>query len=542
MDIHKISPIATTIGTAFILAVLIFPYKAKAIGVGEAVLHSERSAPLHIRIALIPEQNEHVENSCLSLAEPDPLQQDTGLFLTEANLSVISEENQQYVDIRSQQPSSYIYTKLRLKIKCPGVLGLIKTITIPMPQPVSNTHGHPLLNFQLTGKNTTEGLALLLEQQKQQVASLEDMQQKIKLLEDELKGIKLQLMQARTKPPNTAGNTQENGFNPIAAINRWGKQEGILVAIVAIALTSLALWLGLRYFTRKNLPAKNISEQLPSPARIATDKTSALPLANTQLSQASIAVTATTPPLSFSLERINEETTYDNSMLEEASLYAANGRMEKAVEILKEVIGRAPSKEDAWKLLLSIYSALGDPTKFENTARNFLKYHKGSPSWSGIQVLGRTLARDNPLYTSNDSHISASPLLPNTFTHRPIGDILVEMGALSKQEVLKYLDEFDPRQHCRFGGYLVARKAITLDQLDLALLRQQNTGNVEPKQTGLPSLQDVEKLLDEFDPKQHGSVIKFLASRDVALPEQLSQYLLQQKSASQQQKNLGTVI
>jgi len=98
---------------------------------------------------------------------------------------------------------------------------------------------------------------------------------------------------------------------------------------------------------------------------------------------------------------------------------------------------------------------------------------------------------------------------------------------LSKREILKYLDDFDPQKHGRFGGYLVARKAITIAQLDQALLQQHGV-HAEAKAGDLPSLQEIENFLASFDPKQHGSVAKFMASHNVT-PEQLGQ-LLQQPS------------
>lgn len=227
-------------------------------------------------------------------------------------------------------------------------------------------------------------------------------------------------------------------------------------------------------------------------------------------------------------------------MLEEAGLYAANGRMDKGAEILWEIIERNPLKIDAWTLLLSVYSALCKVAEFEKTAREFLKYHKNSHAWSGIQVLGRTLDRDNPLYTDRNSQIAASPLLPDALNlHRPIGDILIEMGILSKREIMKYLDDFDPKQHGRFGGYLVARKVISIAQLDQALLQQQGV-RAEAKCGDLPSLQEIEKFLVDFDPKRHGSVSKFLASRNVVTPEQLGRLLQQSSSRSTPTKNRTT--
>jgi hypothetical protein len=125
-------------------------------------------------------------------------------------------------------------------------------------------------------------------------------------------------------------------------------------------------------------------------------------------------------------------------------------------------------------LLLSVYSSLAKAEEFENAAREFLKHNKESPSWSSIQALGRTFDENSPLYVDDESAISVSPAMSDTEIHRrPVGDILLETGVLSEQYLQKYLKDFNPEKDGRFGGYLVKRKAITLSQLDKALLQQQ---------------------------------------------------------------------
>ena len=72
----------------------------------------------------------------------------------------------------------------------------------------------------------------------------------------------------------------------------------------------------------------------------------------------------------------------------------------------------------------------------------------------------------------NDSSIS--PALQDTTAPRPpIGDILLETGALNEGVLQSCLDAFDPEKHGRFGGYLLTYKVITLEQLNQALLLQQ---------------------------------------------------------------------
>jgi hypothetical protein len=407
-----------------------------------------------------------------------------------------------------------------------------------------------------TGKVSDEEIALLLEQQKLLVPSFLAMQQKLKLLQDELDAVKLQLAQLSANSSQAAASTPlattgSRGAipQPVIGANQVTMQQDSpnlqtkLFAALGGVLSILALWLGSRYYIkRKSLHRTNGQQNigtilktendaatgaglrvLPAtqqPAQIHSGQTPPTPLPT----MTSTARNAAYPP-SPSPKKSDTSVSEDDSMMEEAGLYAANGRMDKAAGILQEIIKRNPAKIEAWVLLLSVYSALCKVADFESTAQKFLKHHQASPSWSGIQVLGRTLDHDNPLYTDRNGPISASPFLPDTFTsHRPIGDILIEAGILSKREIQKYLDDFDPKQHGRFGGYLVTRRAITIAQLDQALLQQQGV-NAEAKPGDLPSLQDIEGLLAEFDPKHHGSVSKFLASRNIASPEQLGQLL-----------------
>lgn len=413
-------------------------------------------------------------------------------------------------------------------------------------------------------KVSDEEIALLLEQQKLLVPSFLDMQQKIKLLHDELDAVKLQLVQLGVSPSNAAApmllataGTQKKSLTPVIAVNQMTLPQDSpypqneLIAALAGMLFILTLWLVSRYYIK--IKSRNqTSWQQDAAPKICVSPTTKQPaqVDGGQAQPAALPPKASTARnAAFSSahphKKIGKKVSEDDSMLEEAGLYAANGRMDKAAGILQEIIKRNPAKIDAWTLLLSVYSALCKVPDFESTAREFLKHHKTSPSWSGIKVLGRTLDRDNPLYADQGSHISAAPLLPDTLKwHRPIGDILIEMGVLPKREILKYLDDFDPKQHGRFGGYLVARKAISIAQLDQALLQQQGV-NAEAKPGDLPSLQDIEKFLVDFDPKQHGSVSKFLASHNIVTPEQLGQLLRQTSNQGVAAKNLradGTTI
>jgi len=141
-------------------------------------------------------------------------------------------------------------------------------------------------------------------------------------------------------------------------------------------------------------------------------------------------------------------------------------------------------------------------------------------------------APQKTLYADRDKHVSASPVAPDTpDLHHPLGELLVERGVLSKLEVSKYLANFNQKKQGHFGEYLVARNAITLAQLELALLQQQEVRS-EMENSALPSLQDIENFLADFEPDRHVSVSKFMVLRNAVTPEQLSHILHRQSSSA----------
>jgi hypothetical protein len=183
-----------------------------------------------------------------------------------------------------------------------------------------------------------------------------------------------------------------------------------------------------------------------------------------------LAEPATTQSATFSKTEKEEEA----GVLEEAELYAVHGHPDKAIGILKEFVAQHPERENAWVLLLSIYSSREQTEEFDSAARKFLQHHKDSRAWRTIQAQGRTLDKMNPLYIDENELSSSAPTLASRAqpTHRPIGDILIELGHLSLQDMKNCLQDFDPKRHGRFGNYLVTRKQISHAQLNEALLSQ----------------------------------------------------------------------
>lgn len=128
MGIKKLILIPCTI-SSFIIA-LTFPCVAEAVSIGGVVLQSRLGERLLARIELMAGSGERIDDSCLSLAAPDPPEDDTGVYLTQANLSLKTEGKQQYVVISSRKPFNDAFAKLRLQVKCSGMGTIIKTLII----------------------------------------------------------------------------------------------------------------------------------------------------------------------------------------------------------------------------------------------------------------------------------------------------------------------------------------------------------------------------------------------------------------------------
>ena len=578
MDVRKLLLTPHTI-MAFAMAVaLSFPCVVEAVSIGELVLQSRPGEPLLARVDLMVESNERIEESCLSLASPDPLREDITGFLTEANLSLKIEGARQYVGISSRKPFDDALARLRLQVKCPGMRSVTRTLTLPSSATTAADRRSASITPEIfaepidgsrSEKNGAEERALLLAQQKLLEAKLLGVQRQAIQLQDDLGEIKLQMTQLGVSLSTVApsANAPLSALVPSApAVATAGTQKIPAIAVKQAVVqqenanlqnglfAGLGLALAMLYGRVKSRvgsksqqgthpvlkPAANafapIKIALPGAKQSPHARVAAAPAVVAPPKASAFRDVAALPPLPP--QKAAKEVSEEDLMLEEAGLYAAHNHPAKAVEILQEIIQRRPSNVGAWPLLLSIYSSLANAAEFEKTAREFLKHHKDSPSWGGIQALGRTLDKNNPLYVDNNSHISASPLLPvAAHLAQPVGDILMRRGELSPKDLHNYLDDFDPKKHGRFGGYLVAHKAITLAQLDHALLQQQGV-NAEVQPDAMPLLRDIENFLADFDPKRDGSVGEFLASRNAVTPAQLSQALQRQSSQAVAAKKL----
>lgn len=371
------------------------------------------------------------------------------------------------------------------------------------------------------GKLSTEERELLLARQKlldadDQMASFLSMQNQIKQLQDELGDIKLKLAQLGPTSP-AAGLNLEDG----KLLSANSKLEKIGLFAGGLVLAVLALLLGLRYYNRSHSQRmneeswKSVIDESASISDQATSPTIVPPLPDT-LAIEPVNIKKPAPPAPASTEKrgktpsqeatssqtkSQEDLSEADAIIEEAELYSNYGHPDRAALMLEELVREHPEKVEAWELLLSILCSQQMTAKFEQVAHDFVRQNNGSASWKKIQGMGRMLDRDNPFYADDNAAIGVSTTPAQTQLskrRRLIGNILVESGMVSKHDMATYLEYFDPKRDGRIGEYLISRKAITQEQLETALLIQQNGGSAETSPT---ADQNIETFLPDFTPQ-----------------------------------------
>ena len=245
-----------------------------------------------------------------------------------------------------------------------------------------------------------------------------------------------------------------------------------------------------------------------------------------------------------------------DSMIEEAELFAIHGHQYKAIEILNDIILKYPAEVDAWLLLLSIYRNKKSAAQFESVARRFLGNNGSDGAWKTVQEAGRSIEPDNELYFDPDSAITENLnqiIMPK---RRLLGDFLIEMNAISAEDLESCLAHFDSLRDGRLGDFLVSLGLIEQRQLEEALLQQGKKASNEqaayPKhevnspenalkprsisdvliEMGVLTEQDLEQILANFDPKLHGHCGSYLVSCGAITKEQLHAALLLQLSGA----------
>ncbi len=248
-----------------------------------------------------------------------------------------------------------------------------------------------------------------------------------------------------------------------------------------------------------------------------------------------------------------------DSMIEEAELFAIHGHQYKAIEILNDIVLKYPNKVESWLLLLSIFRNKKNARQFESIAKKFLDTLGSNDAWKGIQEAGRSIDPANPLYfDTNSTHVANAEQSIKPNKRRLLGDILIDIKAISVGDLVSSIAHFDHLRDGRLGDYLIALGLIKQGQLDDALQQQgKGVANELPSyqvqfdvheplaqaskprfigdvlvQMGVLTEQDLEHVLANFEPKLHGHCGSYLVSCGIITNEQFHTALLQQLSGA----------
>jgi hypothetical protein len=300
------------------------------------------------------------------------------------------------------------------------------------------------------------------------------MQYQMKLMSEEIKLIRQKL--ASQEIAKVAAKKAET----LISSDTWGALLKALAGLVAIGLAGFGVLYYRKMWAHRPKSVKVEAETIPTLVKSVGESTMSIvhPAGSRQFQ----AIRALQDDADAQLQQSSGEeilSKEEQTVLEEAELYAVYGHSDKAIRILLEFLVKFPKSEHTWMLLLSVYSSNEQISEFENASQKFLSHNDNSPYWKTIQALGRTLDRDNVLYHSENTEKTALWLPSNTTKKRLIGKILIELGYLSSQDMANCLGEFDSKQHGRFGSYLLMRRMINHTQLNEALLLQQSDDGYE---------------------------------------------------------------
>ena len=104
-------------------------------------------------------------------------------------------------------------------------------------------------------------------------------------------------------------------------------------------------------------------------------------------------------------------TTDEVDPLAEADLYAAYGRVEQAIEVLRSAIRANPERVEFKVKLLEVLAQQGDAAAFETLAKEVSGLvETRSAEWTTIAKFGRSLNPNNPLFGKGDSPASGAAL------------------------------------------------------------------------------------------------------------------------------------
>jgi hypothetical protein len=405
---------------------------------------------------------------------------------------------------------------------------------VSQPRVARRTHSNNLGSFQLKisgepldasriGKISPEERTFLLGSQKlldsdDQMASILTLQNQVKQLQDDIGDMRAKLAQLGGAPAHIKASNDVAANAPIEAVTELAASApiaaGASVAVAAsqpvavqkpvatkpldwrtwawqlglLALAILGVTWGMRRYASKKSAAAQMqlrpqimpaqANETAAPLRVIE---SISPVNTTPTSANKNTTNKPDPTIRTAIFNAHEAASSpESALIEEANLYVAFNHPLRATKILQELVAEHPRMVEAWLLLFGILSSLSMESAFEENARTFLRHNPDDANaWETIQVLGRTLNINHPLYRTS------SPMLPEEVLERrpPLGDALIDLDIVLPENMHYCLADFNKENHGRFGAYLVTQKVITHAQLTQALIHQDTLANQSEKPT-----------------------------------------------------------
>lgn len=335
----------------------------------------------------------------------------------------------------------------------------------------------------------------ILAQQRQldqddQTAKFLALQNQVVQLQEELKLMRLQMAQgiapvAQSAPPAvppqpvSAPAVRPKPATPAAPAPAAEPTSDLPVNLALALGAILLLLLGLRQYNKRlksQWTGENIvlddSEITPAPVSLAPAQPAAINKIAEELPREAPALAATMlapEPVAPAQPVFSTEPQQESDwVIEEAELYAVHGHPELAIQILERLLDQSSDKPQAWLLLLSILSSMERREEFEEAARRFAAIDTSHTYWKEVQALGQRIDKDNPLYFGEVTEVH-EPVPLNKANRRPLGAILLHTGALTEENLMDVLAQFNPNRDGRIGAFLIKLGLINNEQLEEAL-------------------------------------------------------------------------
>jgi len=519
---------------------LAVPNLTHGIGIGEITLESHLGEPVQARIPLLLGTSESIEEDCLALGAPDIDPATHDQYLTQARLSLQKEGGATYVIVRGSQPLHSAYAKLLLQVSCPGQgsisrgfillpgidvtlhpdlpaeAPLIQNPLTPSASDTAATAGAPAKTestpptrrrssltvrpvenasppavakksyrsseFVLrlssdvdeTGAQAPSTRPATTSQvnQDDQTAHILALQHQVKQLQDELNALR---EGGSASAPVAATPTPKPA--PVTAAPAVANDDELMGSLAYAAVAILGLLLVLMLYKRRqqpHAPMDKVEEEVglfdaPEAAAPGQNEPTAAPAPD----HGPQTPPAPTAPASSAPAAEAQESDW---VIEEAELYAVHGHPDLAIQILEKLLDQSPNKPQAWLLLLSILSSLERKEDFESAARRFAGTGESRTLWKEVQALGQRIDKDNPLYFG-DVQPTHEPVQLRHSNRRPLGAILLDIGAVTEEVLMGVLAQFNPKRDGRIGSYLIKHGLINEAQLETALEIQRQENN-----------------------------------------------------------------